>query len=174
MKKFFLLDIILILCVTSAFSQIEYYEHPDNVRDTTKSGRKYFFGVSAILNFGSITYVELSPKLVYPLTNWYSLGGAFDAVFVNINGFKDFMYGYSIFDQIYIYKFMIFQTEAKILNRTNFYTNERIWNTALYAGIGYKQRLGNHFYATYVLLWDFLYNEWSFYNNPTFRISFYF
>jgi hypothetical protein len=172
MKQTYLL-ILFFLLNNFVFSQIEYFEQPDNKTDTAKE-RNFFYGINLNLTFGTFTYISLSPKIAVPITNYNTLGISANTMFIKFGNYKEFLYGGAIFDQFYFFKSIILHSEFNMLNAYDFLNNKRIWTKSIYLGSGYKQKLGKHSYVTYLILWDLLYDENKIFRNPTFRISFYF
>ncbi len=174
MRKIILMLLFFSLTIFS-YSQIDYYENPQGTKDTTKLERKMNYGFDLGLNFGYITYVGTSIQLAYPVTSYNSVGVGFNFTYYKTRGYaSNIIYGAGIFDEFYILKMFIIHSEFQEINQTDFLNSSRMWNHAIYLGPGYKQSMGKKAYATYLVLWDFNYNDKSVYSNPLFRISFYF
>ncbi|MBN2892722.1 MAG: hypothetical protein JXL97_12715 [Bacteroidales bacterium] len=171
--------ILFFLCITTiTFAQIDYYEQPENKPDSSVLFRKFLYGGNFSFTFGTITRIMFSPQIAYPVTTWFTVGAGADALYYGYGSFKTFMYGGNIFSEFFAMKFLAFHFEASRLNVETFryypYAYDREWNTALYAGLGYRQMIGQKAYVNYLILWDFNYSDISPYANPTFRFTFYF
>lgn len=177
MKKTALIILFLFISIIS-FSQIDYYEHPENKPDTSVLFRKFVYGGSLGIGFGNYTRIAFSPKIAYPITNWFTAGVGADFLYYNTNTFKSFMYGVNGFVELTAFNFLTAHAEYALLNVESFsyYLSNynQPWNTAIYVGGGYKQRISDRSYITYLILWDLNYSGLTPYPNPDFRFTFYF
>jgi len=168
----------LIVSFSSLYAQIDFYEHPDNKPDTSILYRKFLYGGDFSFGIGYSTRIYLSPKIAYPVTNFFTVGVGADGMFYSEGGFKTFLYGANAFSEIYIMKFLTVHFEYAKYNvedLTNYpYSTRRIWIEAYYLGGGYRQMISERAYMCYLLLWDFNYSEYSYFSNPVFRLTFYF
>ena len=179
MKKIYI-TLLLISFSFISFSQVDYYEQPDNIETDTNSlfERKFLYGGNMGLNFGSYTKISASPKIAYPVFTWTSIGAGGDFIYYSFGGFKAFMYGANTFADFFVLKAFTLHFEYAMLNVETFkyYPNkiDRKWNTAKYVGAGYRQMLSDKAYVTYLFLWDFNYSDITPFANPTYRFTFYF
>lgn len=173
--------IILTLVFTTislvGFSQIDYYEQPDNKLDTSVLFRKYLYGLDFGFTLGAPTKIMLSPKIAYPVLPWFTVGSGADGLYYSYAGFSAFMYGGNIFTDFFAFRIINFHLEMSKMNVETFAnpnTTDRQWNTAMYVGGGYRQMISDKAYISYLVLWDFNYSDITPYSNPTFRFTFYF
>lgn len=179
MKKILIILFFLTMSIT-AISQIDYYENPDTSKTMSdrSSDNVYrpLYGGDFSLMFGTITYVSVSPKVVFPIKKFAAAGVGGDYIFSSYRNQKDHIYGGNFFTEFFLWDFIVLHLESQLLNLTD-YTQVnpvRTWYLGLYAGGGIMQRLGKKGYISTVLLWNFNYSNLSPYANPTLRISFYF
>lgn len=175
MKKLLLTFLFFGFTIIS-FSQIDYFENPDSKKDTTvQFERKLNYGFDFGLSFGYVTYISTSLQIAYPVYSWNSVGLGTSVTYYQTRGYTgNLILGGSVFDETYIFKIFIIHAELQIINQTDFINNSRMWNYGIYLGPGYKQKIGQKSYVTYLALWDFNYNDNSVFSNPLFRVSFYF
>ncbi len=170
--------ITLLLCtafVVTAGAQIEKHR---------KLSDKVFFGGNIGLQFGTVTYVELSPLAGYLITkNWLVAAGPGyqyyrDNRYQN-TVFETSLYGgrimsrYLIMEQLFVeaeYEFL--NCETKYFDRANLHSGKkRFWIHTPLAGFGYRQSLGES--AVHIsVLFDVLENKNSPYINPIVRVGF--
>lgn len=174
MKRFLLITIFITSSFFS-FAQIDYYNNPTGKKDTTEFKRQLNYGFDLGLSFGQVTYIGSSVHIAYPVTSYNSVGVGVNFTYYKIAGFEqNIIYGASFFDELYIFKMFIIHSEIMVFSSYDILSNNRIWDYALYLGPGFKQSMGKKAYVTYLVLWDFNYNENSIFSNPRFKISFYF
>jgi hypothetical protein len=179
MKRIFL---ILLIFVSSVMAYGQYVrpgsdsiqsksnkEHPKSFWDDFSIGGG--FG----LQFGSITYIGLSPLLNYHINKSLSIGVGPIYQYLNINdppygAFITSDYGgritamYSLpgeFSKVFVmgeYD-MLEVPDATYNSRTDLVTIPL-------AGLGYRQPMGRNAYFTIAVLWDFAYSSSSYYISP--------
>jgi len=132
--------------------------------------------------FGTVTYVELSPTVGYLVTdNWLAgIGGRYiylEEKFASYS-FKTNIYGGNLFTQYYFYLFeesFVAHAEYELLNlETAIGSEQRINISSVFVGGGYRAAIGESAYATILLLYNLNYDEVkSPYPDPVvFRINF--
>ncbi len=176
--------ILLIICLLGfsivGFSQIDYYEQPDNKEtkvEKPKHQRKFLIGGNVGLSFGTYTRLLVAPKIAYPI-KWFTIGAGLDGLYYRLKGYRAYMYGGNIFSEITFLNFLVAHVEVLEMNVETFRyfpnKNDRAWNTGFYVGLGYKQRFSERAYVNYIIMWDLNYTDYSPYSNPIFRFTFYF
>ncbi|MBN2664499.1 MAG: hypothetical protein JXR68_12685 [Bacteroidales bacterium] len=175
--KSLIIFIILTGSVTSIFSQIDFYEHPDTTANyNTDNLYKPLYGGDFSLQLGTFTNISLSPKIAFPIGNNAIIGLGGDFIYTSYFKQQNILYGGNVFGQIFPVKFLILHTEAQMLNLPDYslINPVRIWDLGLYVGGGLKVMLGTKSYMAYLFLVNLNYSASSPFSNPTFRVSFYF
>lgn len=147
---------------------------------------RFFFGGSLGLQFGSATYIDVSPLIGYKLTDRIHVGTGFTYIYYK---YKDSYYNYSyetsiyggrVFGRYYILENLFAHTEVEMLNMevpaydlsSQVYTYVRDNITSVMVGGGYAQSLGNTSALYIMVLWNLTEEQYSPYSNPIFRIGF--
>lgn len=99
------------------------------------------------LNFGTITFVNLSPTIGYKITDKYiaGLGPVYIYFRDNINHYNYNIYGGCIYNRYYLFDFLFLHGEYQPLNGpfNPFNFEQRIWINNLWVGGGLRQTAGN-------------------------------
>lgn len=166
MKRKTFVSAVLIFFVLVSFSQI---------KDTTSDWRsnfrsRIFTGGNFGLQFGTFTFVDVSPLVGYRLTEKIQggIGITYRYFSDNLNNFSTSMYGGSVFARYFILDNLFAHTEYEVLNGEWFY-GERFNVTSIFVGGGYSQRLGGTVFANILILWNINESIYSPYQNPVFR-----
>ena len=141
MRSCLLIIVLTILC-QSLFGQ-------DN--DNQKKSDKIYFGGNLGLNFGDITYIEISPLIGYKFNDNYSAGLSFTYRYFKDKRFEvsGNVLGGSIFNRYNVTDELFLIAEYQMLSysslNSSFSENEnsRITIPYLWVGGGYNYRLGN-------------------------------
>lgn len=160
------------------FAQFEDFEE-ENTEVKKPLNEKIFFGGDFGIQLGTYTFINLSPQIGYNVTNFFAVGVGSNFMYFR-DGFQKFQsanYGGAVFTELYPFNFLVLHAETQLMNVADFDNSGnpfRVWNLALLAGGGYRQKFGENGAVNYLILWDFNQNEYSVYTNPIFRICFYF
>jgi hypothetical protein len=173
--------IFLMILIKNSFGQDDDYFKKENKLKFDKS-RIYFGGNLGSLEFGSTTSIDLAPVAGYRFTDKLSagLGVSFKYYSDNTNYFNTCIYGGRIVVNYAAYKYILTQAEGDVLS-----FESRYWDTngqfskqprfiypAVYIGGGYMQKMGEHSFAFFMILWNLLDAANSPYQNPDLRIGF--
>jgi hypothetical protein len=174
-KRFFLFAFFAIVPFL-AFSQ-------DDIPVKERSFReRIFFGGNFGLQFGTITFVDVSPMIGYRFTEKFSAGPGISYMFYRerFSGFTPFetsIYGGRIFTRYEIYRGIFFHGEYEVLNREVFDSwlfPERFRTnvTSILLGGGIRQHMGGRTFLNLLVLWNINESAYSMYNNPIIRMGF--
>ena len=184
-KSFLLFCAIFILAGNQfASAQDTIPEEPEKHRSPLMD--RLFFGGSLGLQFGSATYIDVSPMIGYKLTEKFHIGTGFTYIYYK---YKDSYYNYSyetsiyggrVFGRYYILENLFAHTEIEMLNMevpaydisTGYYDYVRDNITSVMVGGGYAQSLGGTAALYIMVLWNLTEEQYSPYSNPIFRIGF--
>ncbi|MFM7176524.1 MAG: hypothetical protein ACKO0X_03765 [Bacteroidota bacterium] len=147
---------------------------------------RLYFGGNLGLQFGSATYIDLSPLVGYKITEKLSAGLGITYIYYNIKesannyGYETSIYGGRVFGRYHFLDNLFAHAETEVLNMevparisgTNQYTLVRENITSVLAGGGYAQPIGERSALVMMLLWNFNEDQYSPYQNPIFRIGF--
>ncbi len=144
---------------------------------------KLSFGGSMGLSFGTITFVQLNPRIGYELSKNTLAGIGFTYIYLNDKrfnpAFEQSIFGFSPFVNHRVFDLITLGAEyellqADVISRIVNYSPEysRDWVHAFYLGAGYVPENRGPFVF---LLWNVLYDPLrSVYPNPVIRIGFMF
>jgi len=147
---------------------------------------RFYFGGNLGLQFGSSTYIDLSPLVGYKITEKLSAGVGATYIYYSIKetaynyGYETSIYGGRVFGRYHFMENLFAHVETEILNMevpaiisgSNQYTLVRENITSVLAGGGYAQPIGERSALVMMLLWNFNEDQYSPYQNPIFRIGF--
>ena len=188
-KKILLLSISLSLLIFTLLAQEDYSREKDDKYSNDKSfSQKLNWGGGAGLQFGTKTYIEISPKVSYPLTKKFYIGAGITYIYYKINwdkliGYggisKSSVYGGSLFTQYLIYKTAFAHIEYEALNFDYYNVTtsdyERKWVGSFFVGGGFRQAFGKNSYLQLMLLYNLNHQALSPYSRPWVpRISIFF
>lgn len=154
-----------------------------------------FFGGNMGLQFGTITYINLSPVVGYRVSDRVNAGVGLTYIYLSQNfpyGLKDNMIGGKVFGQYFIWNGIFAHTEYEFINFSNqilpsantlnngsitpsFTLNNssiipplgRSNSNNFYIGPGYQQAFGRRAFSQIMLLYNVIYDRYnSPYNNP--------
>ena len=180
MKIRFQVIISTVLCLgcLTAFAQEEKEKVPFKDR--------IFIGGSLGLQFGSATYIDVSPLVGYNITKKLQAGIGFTYIYYKVkdpnysyNNYETSIYGGRLFSRYYILQNLFAHAEYEILNMEvpaeiggtgNFnYIRDNI--TSVMVGGGYAQPIGSNAALLLMVLWNLTEEQYSPYVNPIFRIG---
>lgn len=136
-----------------------------------------FFGGNMGLQFGTITYINLSPVVGYRVSDRVNAGVGLTYIYLSQNfpgGFKDNMIGGKVFGQYFVWNGVFAHTEYEIVNFssallpiTTSGPAPRSNSNNFYIGPGYQQAFGRRAFSQIMLLYNVIYDRYnSPYNNP--------
>jgi len=149
---------------------------------------RFFFGGSLGLQFGSYTYIDVSPLVGYKVTEKLHVGLGFTYIYLDaeaqfsnssIKRYSTSDYGGRIFGRYYIYQNFFAHTEFEVLNigyPVYYPVSDKIeifreTVTSWFVGGGYNQAIGENAALQLMILWNLTEEQFSPYSNPIFRIG---
>lgn len=147
---------------------------------------RFYFGGNLGLQFGSATYIDISPLVGYRITEKFSAGLGATYIYYNIKetaynyGYETSIYGGRVFARYHFMENLFAHAETEVLNMdvpeiitgTNQYTLVRDNIVSVLGGGGYAQPIGARSALIVMLLWNFTEDQYSPYENPIFRVGF--
>ncbi|MEI7595381.1 MAG: hypothetical protein WCK02_06505, partial [Bacteroidota bacterium] len=165
---------LAVLVSANCFSQ-----DPNNLPDNKSSFKdRLYTGGNIGLQFGTVTFVDLSPQIGYKITERLSAGiGATYQYYRYKDATYDMsasVYGGRIFSRFMITESFFAHGEYEILNLQRFdtysyYDNSRINVESLLLGGGYREEIANNVYMNILLLYNFTESPFTPYSNPIIR-----
>lgn len=147
---------------------------------------RFFFGGSLGLQFGSYTYIDVSPLVGFKITEKIHAGLGLTYIYYKVKdqyygSYETSSYGGRVFGRYYILDNLFGHVEYEILNmevpdglnssgQYDVLVRENI--TSLMVGGGYAQPIGSNAAITLMILFNLTEEQWSPYQNPIFRIGF--
>jgi hypothetical protein len=122
--------------------------------------------------FGNPTYLMANPMVGYKSTDWWVNGVGLNLTYISSNGYKETIYGSSIWSRAYIAKTIIAHTELELLRReaSDQFGNYAAVNVPVWlVGAGYNS--GGRIGFSAMVLYDLIQDPNSPYGNPVFRVG---
>jgi len=146
---------------------------------------RLYFGGSLGLQFGNVTYIEVSPIVGYRVTEKLRTGVGLRYIYYKydddflIRAYESSIYGGSIFGSYYILPNLFAHVEFEMLNldvpnnvsNNGDYNLVREWIASTMVGGGYAQSLGGRSALTIMLLWNLTEEQYTPYSNPVIRVG---
>ncbi len=138
---------------------------------------KVYVGGNVGLQFGTVTFIELSPLMGYKFTEDFSAGvGVTYQYYRYKDNFYDFetnVYGARVFGRYLFTDNLFGHVEYEFLNLEafDFYPRRRVDVGSLLAGGGYIQRFGSNSAIVAMILYNFTESAYTPYQNPIIRIG---
>lgn len=138
---------------------------------------KFYTGGNIGAQFGTVTFIEISPLVGYKITDRISagIGGTYQYyeyhdTYYNL---KTNVYGGRIFGRYFFTDYLFAHAEYEYLNLEafDFYPRRRVDVGSLMAGGGYVQRFGEHSGIVAMILYNFTESIYTPYQNPIIRIG---
>ncbi len=165
--------------------------HPSANRDTSKiwhssyrrpsqkpplfDKNKVFVGGNFGLQFGTITYIALSPLVGYRLSDRVSVGAGVTYQYLKDNFYNitTNVYGVKMFGRYFVRPNIFAHVEYDLLNLTAFdlYPIQRITVGSLLVGGGYIQRFAANSGMTAMILYNLTPSPYSPYQNPILQVG---
>ncbi|OQA91270.1 MAG: hypothetical protein BWY27_00609 [Bacteroidetes bacterium ADurb.Bin234] len=181
---------LIICCLLCLFIGFKGYAQQDNVsyykaplsNDSLKIKKNNWLynlstGGNLGLQFGTYTYIEVSPHVAYHFNEWVSAGVGLSYSFLNFDRGSHHIVGGSVFSEFYFLKYLALHAEYMILNYDDFFTNQpidskRLTSNNLLLGGGFYQRIN----ASYAIYFMAFYNitdqpEKNFLISPVFKMG---
>ena len=173
-----------IFIVILVISSLELYSQDTN-NDVSKEKfrNRIYVGGNIGLQFGTVTFIDISPLVGYRITDKLSAGIGFTYWYFKDNriltDINPNVYGGRIFGKYYLFPNVFAYSEYEVLNMEVItsigsynYLRERMNVESLFIGGGYSQRIGEHASFNLLLLWNLNESDFSPYFNPVFRTGF--
>lgn len=198
MKKIITLLLFTVFCFTFSYSQEEEFFNSKTNKETEKPKRnidKWAFGGNFWLSFGTNSYIELSPVVMYRATPRLMVGPGFTYIYQknNFYNYESSSYGpraiatYTLFANLQEtlninIGNIILHSEYEYLSLEKIYAlpqggvfkDGRTWVSSLLLGGGIFQPIGQRGGVSLIVLYNFIESDFSPYSNPVVRIGFYF
>ncbi len=187
LHKRFLFFILFFLTVFSFF-------HPARAQDITREPQSHinapqnnfwdrvYTGGGIGLQFGSQTFVNISPLVGYRLTEKLSVGLSATYIYYRYKNpnpafsYSSNIYGGSVFSRYLIFENLFAHVEYEVLRLEARDNVSRLLGTkdvtSILVGGGYRQMLGDRSSINLILLYNLNETTYSPYQNPIIRISF--
>lgn len=137
---------------------------------------RMFTGGNLGAQFGTITFIDVSPLLGYKVTDKFSLGiGATYQYYHYKDKYYDFetnVYGGRVFGRYLFTDYLFGHAEYEYLNLEAFdFKRRRVDVESILAGGGYIQRISDHASIVAMILYNFTESVYTPYSNPIIRIG---
>lgn len=138
---------------------------------------RMFTGGNLGAQFGTVTFIEVSPLLGYRITDKISAGiGATYQYYRyrdKLYNFETNVYGGRVFGRYLFTDYLFGHAEYEYLNLEAFdFRRRRVDVGSLLAGGGYFQRIGNNSGIMAMILYNFTESVYTPYTNPIIRVGF--
>lgn len=136
-----------------------------------------YFGGNIGLQFGTSTFIEISPLAGYKFTEKFSAGIGITYQYYHYkDNFYDFetnVYGARVFSRYLFTDYLFGHVEYEYLSLEafDFYPRRRVDVGSLLAGGGFMQRLGDNSAIVAMILYNFTESLYTPYQNPIIRIG---
>ncbi|AWW30008.1 hypothetical protein DN752_07655 [Echinicola strongylocentroti] len=160
-----LVGLFLMVSHSKTFAQIEYYQEEN---EKVPLSERLYFGGNLGLQFGYVTYIEVSPLVGVMVTDRYSAGLGITYQYLK---YKDFgessnVYGGRIFNRYNILPNLFAHAEYENLSVEAYkqddfgrIVSEREWVPGLFLGGGYFVPFGRRGGMNFTLLYNVLYDN---------------
>jgi hypothetical protein len=180
----FLLSFFLLSNFVVAIAQDDYRQTtppPSSPNESQNADERFkdklFFGGNFGLQFGSITFVDLSPLIGYKVNKklWAGVGVIYQYYHRNDTyyNFTTNIYGGRLFGRYFITDNFFGQGEVEYLNLEAYdaFYPRRVDVTNVLGGIGYIQRFAPNSGIVAMILYNFNQSRYTPYNNPVIRVG---
>jgi outer membrane protein assembly factor BamA len=171
--------ILFFLLAFSSKAQPPLTERKDDPSES-KFFDRVFFGGSFGIQFGTQTYVELSPTIGYKITDRLSAGIGLKYIYYKLKDrnytYSTNIYGGGPFTRFFVTDGLFLHAEYEVLNMevpdAFYFRYVRKNITSVFLGVGYRQMIGDRSSLDLLLLYNINDNRNSPYINPIIRIGF--
>ena len=138
---------------------------------------KVFVGGNMGLQFGRVTFVDVSPLVGYRVTERFSAGIGFTYQYYKYNdkiySFETNVYGGRVFGRYFFTDNFFAHSEYEVLNLEAFDLTppQRVNVESLLVGGGLMQRFGSNSGITAMILYNFTESYYTPYRNPIIRVG---
>jgi len=147
-------------------------------QDDEKFSDRLFFGGSLGFQFGSYTYVDVSPMVGYHITDRLSGGLSATYIYYNVDdpgyyNYSSHVYGGSIFTRFMVTNDFFAHAELELLNMDiydPFYIGRQTIPSLLLGG-GYRMAMGSRASMSFLVLFDVIEDRYSPYINPVMELG---
>ncbi len=187
-----ILSALLLLCSRGSFAQTDVPEssgYEKEERPTSPIKDRFFFGGSLGLQFGSATYIDVSPLVGYKITEKFHAGVGVTYIYFKVKdsnynyAYETSIYGGRVFSRYYFLENFFGHAEFEVLNmdvprsrsiggNTPPFDYVRDNITSVMVGGGYAQPIGTNAALMLMILWNLTEEQYSPYQNPIFRLGF--
>ena len=138
---------------------------------------RFFSGGNVGLNFGTVTYVDLSPIIGYKVTEKFSVGTGATYIYYsdNRNNYSTNIYGGRLFSRYLITENIFAHAEYELINFETLDFNQKLKRMnvpSLFVGGGYNARIAGNSFFNITVLWNVLQSVYTPYSNPLIRTGF--
>ncbi len=169
----------LFLCIATSHAQKTSEEDyasastkKENTQPKTPFRNRLVFGGNLGGFIGNPTYLMANPMIGYRTTDWWVNGVGLNLTYISSNGYKETIYGGSVWSRAYILKTLIAHTEFELLRReaADQFGNTAAVNVPVWlVGAGYNS--GGRIGFSAMVMYDLIQDPNSPYSNPIFRIG---
>lgn len=129
------------------------------------------------LQFGTQTFIDISPAVGYKFTDKISAGIGATYQYYKINEkyyeFETNVYGGRVFARYNFTDYLFGHAEYEYLNMEAFdFFRRRVDVVSVFGGVGYLQRISDNSGIVAMVLYNFNESRYSPYMNPVFRVGF--
>lgn len=142
-------------------------------------GERIFFGGNLGLQFGTYTFVDISPLVGYKITEKFQAGLGATYIYYSVHDdyfdYETNIYGGRVFSRYFLFEELFLHTELEVLNLevpVTYYDFERRNITSVFVGGGYAQEIGSNSQLVFMLLYNLNEGQYSIYQNPIIRVGF--
>ena len=182
-KKLYFAFVILHFACFQLSAQDKQDEHKKPEKRKVPFNERIFISPDIGLQFGTVTVVNISPKVGYRITEKFAAGLGATYIYLNDKRYKSLgytletnIYGGSVFTQYQLFEPVRIYAEYELLNLETFdaksFKTKREYLPSLFAGGGYSQSIGQNSSFIIMLLYNLLDGPKSIYDNPVIRIGF--
>jgi hypothetical protein len=157
-------------------SEDDYASNSSSSKASTNSKAPFrsrlVFGGNVGGYFGNPTFLMANPMVGYKSTDWWINGLGLNLTYISSNGYRETIYGSSVWSRAYIVKTIIAHSELELLRRE---ASDQFGNTASVnvpvwlVGAGYNS--GGRIGFSAMILYDLIQDPNSPYSNPVFRVG---
>jgi hypothetical protein len=167
----------LVLFISSAMAQTDRDQKPG-------FGERIFWGGNLGMQFGNLTYVDISPLAGYKITEQVHAGIGATYIYYRYKdiygSFETSIYGGRVFGRYFPMENLFAHVEYELLNLevpesvsgTNYSNLVRDYISSVFVGGGYAQPIGDRSALILMVLFNLTEEQYSPYQNPVIRIGF--
>lgn len=175
MKRLIYTTILVVVFTMGAIAQ----------SDDAGKGRfwdKIALGGNLGLQFGKVTFIDISPTITYRVTDNFQVGTGFIYQFIRFRDYyyagqdyKTYIVGGKVFTRYFIWQDLFLHAEYQLLNLEGWDIGIGYHRTNVNIGLvggGYRQAIGTNSFLYISILYDFIGDPNSPYINPITQVGF--